>query len=153
MATIRYFEEIEAWQKARALSNELFKFFLKSPAWRDFGLKDQVNRSIGSVMDNIAEGLNRGGNREFIQFLSYSKGSICETQSQLYRMLDRNYIEKNEFDRLYAEATAIGKMLGSMMIYLKNSDLKGSKFHEPASYYSDFETRNPDTQIPRYPEP
>ena len=142
MATIKTFEEIEAWTKSRSMSNELFQIFTRDPARKDFALKDQINRSIGSVMDNIAEGFNRGGNREFIQFLSIAKGSAAETQSQLYRLYDRQYISKDEFDRLYQEIFSITRMLGGMLSYLKRSELKGPKFHEPELVYNLPDDRN-----------
>src|SRR5258708_6451473 len=129
MSTIKYFDEIEAWKKARGLASELFQVFSQGPARTDFALKDQINRSTGSVMDNIAEGFDRGGNREFVQFLSVAKGSAAETQSQLYRLLDRHYITQNDFDRLCKETQTICGMLGSMNSYLKKSDFKGPKFH------------------------
>ena len=128
MSTIKSFEEIEAWKKGRVLADEIFKIFLNTPASRDFGLKDQIGRSIGSVMDNIAEGFERGGNREFIQFLSIAKGSAAETQSQLYRVLDRRYIAQEDFDRMYKETLAIIRLLGGLIAYLKKSGFKGPKF-------------------------
>ena len=128
MATIKSFEEIEAWKKGRVLSAEIFKVFANIPASRDFALKDQIGRAIGSVMDNIAEGFERGGNREFIQFLSIAKGSAAETQSQLYRVLDRHYIGQEDFDRMYKETLAITRLLGGMIAYLKKSEFKGPKF-------------------------
>lgn len=130
MASIKSFEDIEAWKKARSVAHELFQVFSQGPARTDFSLKDQVNRSIGSVMDNIAEGFDRSGNREFIQFLSIAKGSCAETQSQLYRLRDRLYITDDDFVRLHEDTLAIGRMLGGMISYLKKSEFKGSKFHE-----------------------
>ena len=135
MATIGSFEEIEAWMKARKLSVELVNIFLRDGARHDFALKDQVNRSIGSVMDNIAEGFERGGNKEFIQFLFIAKGSAGETRSQLCRMFDRKYISKEEFDRLSFELESTSKLLMNFISYLKNSEMKGTKFHDPASTY------------------
>ena len=79
-------------------------------------------------MDNIAEGFGRGGNDEFIQFLEISHASACETQSQLYRVLDRNYIQQQVFTELYNLAEEIKKMILSLIKYLKNSDFKGPKF-------------------------
>ncbi len=135
MATFTSFEEIEAWQRARRVANELRDVFSRERARTDFGLMDQVNRSTGSIMDNIAEGFERGGNREFIQFLSISKGSAGEAKSQLYRMLDRKYISQVEFERWYKELQTIAKMIGGLMVFLKGSDFKGPKYHEPESIY------------------
>ena len=128
MATIRSFEEIEAWARARKLADEFHHIFLRDGAKHDFGLKDQVNRSIGSVMDNIAEGFERGGNKEFIQFLFIAKGSAGETRSQLYRILDRKYISKLEFDQLSVELETTSKLLMKFITYLKHSELKGNKY-------------------------
>ena len=135
MATIKTFEDIEAWKKARKLADEIFQVFLRADAKHDFALKDQTNRSIGSVMDNIAEGFERGGNKEFIQFLFIAKGSAGETRSQLCRMLDRNYITIKEFEDLTTELIASSKMIMRLIEYLKHSDLRGDKFHEPDMPY------------------
>ncbi len=87
MATIQNFEDLKVWQKARALCNEVFSLTSVGAFSKDFGLKAQINRSSGSMMDNIAEGFGRKGNLEFINFLTYSNGSACECKSQLYRGL------------------------------------------------------------------
>lgn len=128
MATFKSFEEIEAWQKARKLANEANIISLETEMVRDFKLRDQVNGSTGSIMDNIAEGFERGGNREFIQFLSFSKGSAGEFRSQLYRMLDRKYVTEDEFKRLMGNTLEITSMLGGLMKYLQQSEIKGPKF-------------------------
>lgn len=101
MATFNTFEEITAWQKARVLCSKIQTLITTTDLAKDYKLKDQINGSSGSIMDNIAEGFGRGGNNEFIQFLTVSLGSTFECQSQLYRILDRKYINKIQFDELY----------------------------------------------------
>lgn len=149
MATLSSFQEIQAWVRARALADAVFQIFLKEDARRDYALKDQAVRSSGSVMDNIAEGFGRGGNREFIHFLSIASGSLAEVQSQLYRILDRHYISDEQFNLLMDQTRVTGKMIGSMISYLKQSEYKGSKFHETPSEYQpnlDPENREPGTE-------
>ena len=92
MATIKRFEDLEIWQKARVLCNTIYPLTITGSFERDFKLRDQINGSSGSVMDNIAEGFELDGKNEFRQFLSISKGSCGEVRSQLYRALDRNHI-------------------------------------------------------------
>ena len=131
MATKRSFEDLEVWQRARAFAVRVYDLTNEGSFAKDYSLKDQINRSAGSIMDNIAEGFDRGGNREFVTFLSYSKGSAAETRSQLYRAFDRKHIEENVLNELREEALLISKMISGFMSYLQKSDLKGSKFHEP----------------------
>ncbi len=129
MATVTKFEELEVWQLARELVSEIFEVFSNSEQFfRDYKLKDQINGSSGSVMDNIAEGFERGGRNEFINFLTFSKGSAGEVKSQLYRALDRKYITKEQFDHLYNKADIIGKKTGAFINYLNTSSHKGIKF-------------------------
>lgn len=92
MATIQKFEDLEIWQLARELAKEIFILTQTDKLSGDFSLKDQMNRSAGSIMDNIAEGFGRGSRLEFIQFLNISTGSADELKSQLYRCLDREFI-------------------------------------------------------------
>ena len=131
MARIENFEDIGAWQKARVLSQKIFECTRKDDFSRDWSLRDQILRSSGSVMDNIAEGFERGGNREFIQFLGYAKGSCGEVRSQLYRAFDRSYISEETFQELFEEAKMISRMVNGFIRYLKNSDYKGFKLSEP----------------------
>jgi len=125
---IERFEEIIAWQKARVLCKLIHGFTLKKPFYRDFKLVSQIKGSSGSAMDNIAEGFERGGNKEFSQFLSISKGSAGESRSQLYRALDNGYITEEEFNEAYLIADEVGKLTGALMSHLKSSDFKGNKF-------------------------
>jgi four helix bundle protein len=128
MATFNRFEDILAWQKARVLCKIINDYTQKRPFSKDFKLISQIKSSSGSAMDNIAEGFERGGNKEFSQFLSISKGSAGETKSQLYRALDNKYISETEFQEAYNLADEVGKLTGALMNHLKSSELKGNKF-------------------------
>jgi len=85
--TISRFEELDIWKNARSLCKKIRDLSIHSGLAKDYSLKDQILRSSGSVMDNIAEGYERDGKKEFIQFLYISKGSLGETRSQIYRCL------------------------------------------------------------------
>lgn len=135
MATVHSFEDLEIWKKSRAFALKIYDQTCEGSFAKDYSLKDQINRSSGSVMDNIAEGFERGGNKEFITFLSYSKAPAGESRSQLYRALDRKHIDEDTFHNLKEEVLLISKMISGFISYLQKSDMKGSKFHEPDSDY------------------
>lgn len=128
MATVQKFEDLEIWQLARQLSSNIYSMYSDGPFARDFGLRDQINKAAGSVMDNIAEGYGRGGNKEFKNFLTYSVGSAAEVKSQLYRALDRGYITKEQFMEQYELADKIINKTGKFIGYLNKTDIKGMKF-------------------------
>ena len=131
MATIKKFEDLDSWQMARKLNSDLIPLLEKMELQRSFDLKSQLDRSAGSVMDNIAEGFERAGNREFIQFLAISKGSLGEVRSQLYRALDRNFLEKEKHDLLQDDCLLLAGKIGKFITYLNNSEFIGSKFKKP----------------------
>ena len=128
MSSIKRFEDLEIWKLAREICNDLFLIKEKSALKNDFRLYDQLNGSSGSVMDNIAEGFERNGNKEFAQFLSVAKASCGEARSQLYRVMDRNYISKEEFDMQHEKLLVLSKQIEGFRAYLQKSDFKGSKF-------------------------
>jgi four helix bundle protein len=128
MATIMRFEEIISWQKARVLNNILGKYIDSGKFKNSYKLINQIEGSAGSIMDNIAEGFERSGNREFVQFLYISKGSCGEFRSQLYRALDRNYLSQKEFDELYNLSMEVITLLQKFINYLEQSELKGTKY-------------------------
>ena len=129
MAGITTFEELERWQRARELTRLIYRVSGDGDFGRDFALRDQIRRAAISVLSNIAEGFERGGNRELIQFLSLAKGSIGEVRAQLYVALDAGYISKQTFNELHESATRTSQLLGGLMRYLNRSELKGTKFH------------------------
>src|SRR5688572_5508806 len=135
MASVKSFEDLEVWKRARKFADRIYELTLEGSFAKDYSLRNQINASSGSVMDNIAEGFERGGNKEFILFLSYAKGSAGECRAQLYRALDRTHINQDTFNELSDEAKGISKMISGLMTYLHQSDLKGSKFHEPDALY------------------
>lgn len=122
------FEQLEVWQRANELSRRVFDISQKGSLKKDFGLRDQILRSAGSISDNIAEGYERDGKRELIQFLSIAKGSAGELRSQLYRARDRGHFTQEEFDELYRNVLSISKMLAGFIHYLKQSEYTGTKF-------------------------
>ncbi len=122
------FEELPIWQNARELAKFVFEMTSKEPFCNDFKFKDQVRGASGSVMDNIAEGFERSGNKEFVQFLYIAKGSCGETRSQSYRAFDFNYIVQETLEELKHKTTEISSEIAGLIKYLKNSDFKGSKY-------------------------
>ena len=129
MSTFNRFEDIEAWQLARSLCKEIYHLTFDGMFAKDFALRDQIRRASGSVMDNIAEGFEREGNKEFVNFLTMSKGSAGEVRSQLIRAFDRNYIDEEVFSFLKSETISLSKKLSGFINYLKNSEHKGNKFN------------------------
>jgi four helix bundle protein len=128
MASFTKFEDITAWQKSRELSKIIFTLINKKEFKNDRSLVWQITRSAGSIMDNIAEGFERGGNKEFVQFLAIAKGSSAEVRSQLYRALDQNFISEEELTKTYKLASDISKMIHKLITYIKSSEFKGYKF-------------------------
>ena len=109
-----------AGKKTKELCNTVFKLINKVKFKRDLALKDQIWKSAGSTMDNIAEGFDDGSTREFIRFLGYSQRSCGEVQSQLYRALDCGYIDQLEFKIVYDLASDCRKQIKGFRKYLKN---------------------------------
>jgi len=128
MATFKTFEEISAWQKARELTKEIYKVTTHGAFGRDYGLRDQIRRASVSIMSNVAEGFERSGTGEFGHFLSTPKGSAGEVRSQLYVALDQEYLTRDVFEKLLANASAISRMISGLMTYLRQSGIKGTKF-------------------------
>jgi four helix bundle protein len=113
---------------ARIVCIDIFEIIETTALKQDFALKNQINSSAGSIMDNIAEGFERGGNKEFVQFLSVAKASCGEARSQAYRLLDRGYISKERFEKLSEQLNNISGKLYGLIEYLRKAEYRGNKF-------------------------
>jgi four helix bundle protein len=128
MSTFQHFTDIEAWQKTRELTNQIYKVTKQAAFSKDFELRGQIRSASISAMSNIAEGFERNGTAEFVQFLSIAKGSVAEVASQLYVALDERYVTAEQFEALSALATDTNRKIGGLMNYLRRSGIKGLKF-------------------------
>ena len=128
MATFQKFEDLIAWQKAREI-NKLVHLITCRPGFaREFKFKDQVNRSSGSVMDNIAEGFGRKGNTEFRNFLTIANGSLMELKSQMYRANDMNLISNEELGEIAEKISEVAKIMHGLILHLNRTEHNGLKF-------------------------
>ena len=114
MPKIERFEDLIAWQKARALTKEIYQSTRQGAFAKDFGLAGQIQRASVSIMANIAEGFERGSRGEFHQFLSTAKGSCAEVRSHLYVAFDVGYLDEFRFKQLQAKAQEVGRILGGL---------------------------------------
>ena len=118
MASFKKFEEIQAWQKARQVTREIYEITARGEFTKDFGLRDQIRRAAVSIMANIAEGHGRRSNKEFANFLNIARASVAEVQSHLYVALDLNYIKQDGFSRVYDLLEEISRMTISLAKHL-----------------------------------
>lgn len=127
MTTIKRFEDLEVWKSSRELCRKIKKISDTTTLNKDYALKDQILRSSGSCMDNIAEGFERDGNKEFINFLYISKGSIGETRSQVHRSFDFGHIDQKTYDDLLNDCLNLSSQISHFINYLHNSEIQGLK--------------------------
>ena len=122
------FEDLKVWQKSRDLTRTIYELSGKKTFSNDWPLSNQIRKAAISITSNIAEGFEREGRSEFIQFLSIAKGSTGEVRSQLYISLDQKYISDSEFRQAYNLPLEVSAMIRGLIGYLQNSNLKGSKY-------------------------
>jgi four helix bundle protein len=137
MTTVKRFEDLHCWQSSRALVNMIYETTNESPFNRDFGLRDQIRRAAVSVMSNIAEGFNAASDAEFMRFLSFSRRSISETQSQIYVALDQQYINQDLFNKIYEKAKETEKQINALIGYLNKSKSRYAAKEEQSAYSLD----------------
>src|SRR4029434_4359880 len=125
---VKNFEDLAVCRQARQLTQEVYRLTKTEKFLKDFGLRDQIRRATVSVMSNIAEGFERGGNQEFIQFLYVAKASCGEVRSQIYVALDQGYVAKPDSEESIVAFRRLSGMIGNLINYLRRSGMKGAKF-------------------------
>lgn len=128
MAKIEKFEDIESWTMGREVAKRVYELTSNGRFSKYFALCGQIRRATISIISNIAEGFERGGNKEFLNFLAMAKGSCGEVRCQLYAALDQSYVDQREFDALISKLNETSRLISGLMNYLKQSDFRGSKF-------------------------
>ena len=130
MSVVRDFEELAIFQKARELSKKIYPITQRGEFKYDTRFVQQIRASAGSIMDNIAEGFERTGNKEFLNFLYIAKGSCGEVRSQLIRANDLGYMTKEEYDELYTECRKLSAGIMNFIKEIRTSEYAGAKYKE-----------------------
>ena len=131
---VKVFEDLEVWKEGRRLTQRIYQLTKNENFSKDFALRDQIRRAAVSIMSNIAEGFERGGNQEFVQFLYVAKASCAEVRSQVYVALDQSYVASTEVDELTNSFKRLSSMISNFITYLRKSGMKGEKFRKPESF-------------------
>ena len=124
---VKCFEDLNVYKQARELTNLIYNCTRQKSFSRDYGLVDQIRRASISIMSNIAEGFERGSNKEFIQFLFIAKSSCGEVRAQLMIAFDQGYIDEHTYEQLVEKSKLVGGMIGNFITYLKSSGYTGTK--------------------------
>ena len=130
MSAVRDFEELAIFQKARELSKKIYPLTKRGEFKYDSRFVQQIRGAAGSIMDNIAEGFERGGTKEFLNFLYIAKGSCCEVRSQLIRANDVGYLTEEEYNELYTECRKLSAGIMNFIKEIKASDITGAKYKD-----------------------
>jgi four helix bundle protein len=128
MATFKRFEDIEAWKQSRNLVDKIYVVTKVQTFKSDVVLSSQIKKSAISIISNIAEGFDRESRKEFIYFLSISKGSCGELKTQLYLALDQKYISSITFDEIYNLTDHTSKLIHNLIVYLGDSNINGLRY-------------------------
>jgi len=131
---VKVFEDLEVWKEGRRLTQRIYQLTKDENFSKDFALRDQIRRAAVSIMSNIAEGFERGGNQEFVQFLYVAKASCGEVRSQVYVALDQSYVASTDVDELTNSFKRLSSMISNFITYLRKSGMKGEKFRKPESF-------------------
>ena len=128
MSAVKDFEELAIFQKARELSKKIYPVTNREGFKSDYRFVQQIRAAAGSVMDNIAEGFERTGNKEFLNFLYIAKGSCGEVRSQLIRANDIGYLTPEEYEELYSDCRKLSASIMNFIKEIKTSDITGAKY-------------------------
>ena len=128
MSAVRDFEELTIFQKARELSKKIYPVTNREGFKSDYRFVQQIRAAAGSIMDNIAEGFERTGNKEFLNFLYIAKGSCGEVRSQLIRANDIGYLTPEEYEELYSDCRKLSASIMNFIKEIKTSDITGAKY-------------------------
>lgn len=128
MPTPKDFEELAIFQMARELSKRIYTPTQRGDFKHDSRFVQQIRSAAGSIMDNIAEGFERNGNKEFINFLYIAKGSCGEVRSQLIRANDVGYLTTDEFNQLYSDCRKLSASIMNFINELRSSNMSGAKY-------------------------
>jgi four helix bundle protein len=128
LATVTKIEDLLIWQEARILVKGIFVLTNQEKFSKEFALKDQIKRSAISVMSNIAEGFGRGGNKEFVQFLYISSGSLSELKTQLYISFDFDLLSQEDLNKFLADTFKLENMIKALIKKMKESEYTGTKY-------------------------
>jgi four helix bundle protein len=112
-------EDLDVWKRASRLCVDIYKTFA---ACKDYGFKDQITRAALSIPSNVAEGAERGSDREFARFLRIAKGSAGELRTQLYIAYELGYLSKSDQEKLVNEAVQISRMLHGLIFACANPE-------------------------------
>ena len=125
--TIERFEDLVAWQKARALTSKIYAVTRIGQFAKDFGLTDQIRRAAVSIGSNIAEGFERANTKEFVTFLGIAKGCAGEVRSQLYTAYDAGYLSDAEITELVGLSKDVSKLINGLILSLRKSSIGGMR--------------------------
>ncbi len=142
---VKNFEDLEIWKDARLLTKAIYQLTKDARFAKDFALRDQIRRAAVSIMSNIAEGFERGGNQEFIQFLYVAKASCGEVRSHLYLALDQSYVAQKDCDQISQSFRRLSIMISNLIDHLKRSGMKGSKYTAANRSSSPTSSTSPET--------
>jgi len=129
MSRVERFEDLEVWQLAKNVANEIYDLTSVGKFSCDYVLRDQIRRAVVSIFSNIAEGFERNGNKEFVQFLSIAKASCGEVRAQLIFAKDREYITEQQFNTISKNLFSLSSQIAGFLKYLKQSEMRGAKFN------------------------